>query len=150
MTLQERLAEDLKDSMRKKDDIRRSTIRMVRSAVGYEEIDQHKTLDDAGVIAVLAKMVKQHQESIAEFQKGRRQDLVDKEEAELAIIRQYLPQQLSKEELAQLVNKAIAEVGAKGITDMGKVMGKLMPQVRGKADGSAVSQAVKETLSSLS
>jgi hypothetical protein len=147
MPLQERLSEDLKDAMRKRDDLRRSTIRMIRSAIGYEEIAQHKTLDDAGVIAVLAKKAKQHQESIAEFKKGNRPDLVAKEEAEMAIVRQYLPQQLTQEELALLVRKAIAEVGAKSIQDMNKVMGKLMPQVRGKADGAAVSQAVRDLIS---
>lgn len=147
MPLQERLSEDLKDAMRKKDDLRRSTIRMIRSAIGYEEIDQHKTLDDAGVISVLAKLAKQHQESITEFKRGNRPDLVAKEEAEMAILRQYLPQQLTQEELAVLVRGAIAEVGAKSIQDMNKVMGKLMPQVRGKADGAAVSQAVRNLLS---
>ncbi|MBI4340260.1 MAG: GatB/YqeY domain-containing protein [Chloroflexi bacterium] len=148
MPLQERLAEDLKDAMRKHDDLRRSTIRMIRSAVGYEEIERQRPLDDAGIINVLARMARQHQESIAEFQRGNRPDLVAKEEAELAVVRSYLPQQLSREELALLVHQAIAQVGAKGPTDMGKVMGVLMPQVRGKADGAAVSQVVRELLAS--
>ncbi|MBI4202097.1 MAG: GatB/YqeY domain-containing protein [Chloroflexi bacterium] len=150
MPLQERLNEDLRDAMRKGDGVRRSTIRLIRSAIGYEQIEQHKTLEDDGVIAVLAKMVKQRQESITEFKKGNRPDLVAKEEAELAIIRQYMPQQLTQEELSSLVRQAIAEVGAKGMTDMGKVMGKLMPQVRGKADGAAVSQAVRDALAGVS
>ncbi len=146
MPLQERLAEDQKDAMRRQDALRRDTVRLIRSAIRYEEIEQQKTLDDAGVINVLAKMVRQHQESIIAFQGGNRPELVKKEEAELAIIRAYMPQQLSREELAELARKAIAEVGAKGPQDMSKVMGKLMPQVRGKADGNAVSQVVRDLL----
>ncbi len=150
MSLQERLAEDVKNAMRQHDDVRRDTLRMVRSAVRYEEINQQKPLDDAGVINVLAKMARQHQESIAEFTRGNRPEMVKKEEAELVIVRSYMPQQLTREELAELARKAIAEVGAKGPQDMSKVMGKMMPQVRGKADGNAVSQVVRELLAAAS
>ncbi len=146
MPLQERLAEDQKNAMRQQDALRRDTVRLIRSAIQYEEIEQQKTLDDAGVINVLAKMARQHQESIIAFQGGNRPELVKKEEAELAIIRAYMPQQLSREELALLARNTIAEVGAKGPQDMSKVMGKLMPQVRGKADGNAVSQVVHDLL----
>ena len=146
MPLQERLIEDLKKAMRQKDDLRRSTIRFVRSAIGYEEIAQQKPLDDAGVVSVLSRLARQHQESIAQFKLGNRPDLVAKEEAELAIVREYLPQQLTLQEITQFVQQAIAESGAKGPAELGKVMGNLMPKVKGRADGSQVSRIVRELL----
>ncbi len=146
MSLQERLLEDLRDAMRQKDELRRTTLRMIRAAVQNEEIALQKQLDDAGVLKILATQVRQHQESITDFQRGNRLDLVEKEEAELAIIRQYMPQQLSQEEITQMARDIIAKVGARGPSDMGKVMGQLMPQLRGKADGSQVSQVVAQLL----
>ena len=148
MSLQERLLEDLRDAMRQKDELRRTTLRMIRAAVQNEEIALQKQLDDSGILKILATQVRQHQESITEFQRGKRLDLVEKEEAELAIIRQYMPQQLSQEEITQMARDAIAKVGARGPSDMGKVMGQLMPQLRGKADGSQVSQVVAQLLAS--
>ncbi|MDP2726013.1 MAG: GatB/YqeY domain-containing protein, partial [Dehalococcoidia bacterium] len=120
MSLQERLLEDLRDAMRQKDELRRTTLRMIRAAVQNEEIALQKQLDDAGVLKILATQVRQHQESITEFQRGKRLDLVEKEEAELAIIRQYMPQQLSQEEITQMARDIIAKVGARGPSDMGK------------------------------
>ncbi|MDO8750585.1 MAG: GatB/YqeY domain-containing protein [Dehalococcoidia bacterium] len=146
MSLQERLLEDLRDAMRQKDELRRTTLRMIRAAVQNEEIALQKPLDDAGILKILATQVRQHQESITEFHRGKRLDLVEKEEAELAIIRQYMPQQVSQEEITQMARDAIAKVGARGPSDMGKVMGQLMPQLRGKADGSQVSQVVAQLL----
>ena len=146
MSLQERLVEDIKDAMRQKDELRRTTLRMIRSAIQYEEIEKHEPLDDPGVVNILSRMVRQHQESITEFQRGNRPDMVEREEAELAIVRNYLPEQLSSDDIADLARKVIADVGAAGPGDMGKVMGQLMPQVRGKADGGEVSRVVTELL----
>ncbi len=146
MPLQERLAEDLKTAMRQHADVRRSTIRLIRSAIHNAEISQKETLDDDGVIAILSRMVRQHQESISEFKKGNRGDLVEKEETELAIVREYLPPQMTAEEITKLAKEAIDKTGASEPNHMGKVMGSLMPQVKGKADGSLVSRIVRELL----
>ena len=148
MSLQERLLEDLKDVMRQKNELRRSTLRLIRADIQNEEIALHKSLDDAGVINILSRQARQRQESIVEFQRGDRPDLVEREEAELAIIRQYMPQQLTRDEITELARQAIAEVGATGASDMGKIMGRLMPQLRCKAEGGEVSQVVTELLAS--
>ena len=146
MSLQERLLEDLQDAMRRRDEIRRSTLRLIRAAIQNEEIALQKKLDDAGILRILSTQVRQHQESITEFRRGNRPDLVEKEEAELAIIRHYMPQQLSQEEIAQMAREVIAKIGARGLSDTGKVMGQLMPRVRGRADGAQVSQIVTQLL----
>ena len=146
MSLQDRLVEDIKDAMRQKDELRRTTLRMIRSAIQYEEIAKREPLDDIGVVDILSRMVRQHQESITEFQRGNRPDMVEREEAELEIVRNYLPEQISGDEIAELARKIIADVGAAGPGDMGKVMGQLMPQIRGKADGGEVSRVVTELL----
>ena len=148
MPLQERIVEDLRDAMRQRDDLRRSTLRLIRAAIQNEEIARRKSLDDAEVVNVLSRLVRQHQESITEFRRGNRPDLVEREEAELAFVRQYLPQQLTHQEVTELARQVIAEVGASGPTDLGKVMGRLMPQVRGRADGATVRQVVAELLGS--
>lgn len=147
MSLQERLSEDLKDAMRQKDEIRRSTIRFVRAAIHNQEIDKGDALNDDEIIGVLSRMVRQHQESISEFKKADRQDLVGKEEAELRIIREYMPEQIPEEKLAELAREAIYQTGASGPGDFGKVMGLLMPQLRGRADGAQVSSVVRQLLS---
>lgn len=146
MPLQDRLVEDIKDAMRQRDELRRTTLRMIRSAIQYEEIAKQEPLDDPGVVDILSRMVRQHQESITEFQRGNRPEMVEREEAELAIVRSYLPEQLSSDDIVDLARKIIADVGAAGPGDMGKVMGQLMPQVRGKADGGEVSRVVTELL----
>ncbi len=146
MTLKDKLFEDMKDAMRSGDKVRRSVISFLRSAIGYEEIEKHGPLTDDEVIGVIAKQVKQRKESISEYRKGKRLDLVAQEEAELAVLQKYLPSQMSREEIVQLASKAIAEVGANGLSDKGKVMGKLMPQVKGKADGSEVNSVVSQLL----
>ena len=146
MSLRESLVEDLKDAMRQKDELRRSTLRLIRAAIQNEEISLRKSLDDAGVINILSQQARQRQESIAEFQRGNRPELVEREEAELAIIRHYMPQQLTRDEITELARQAIAEVGATEASDTGKVMGRLMPQLRGKAEGGEVSQVVTELL----
>ncbi len=142
-----RLNADMKDAMRARDKERLGAIRLILAAVKQREVDERTELDDAGVLAVLDKMVKQRRDSIEHFQKGSRQDLVDKETAELEVIQQYMPAQLSEAELDGLVEAAIAESGAGSIRDMGKVMGILKPKVQGRADMGAVSARVKARLS---
>ena len=146
MNLQDKLLEDLKAAMRAHDETRVSVIRMVRSAIKYAEIDQHKSLDDAGVLSVIEKDVKRHRDSIEGFTKGKRQDLVTKEEAELQVLLAYLPQQMPREDVVAAARAAVAEVGAKSMADMGKVMGTLSPRLKGKADGRLISQVVQELL----
>lgn len=138
----------MKAAMRARDETKLSVIRMVRAAVKNAEIAARgSALDDAGVIAVIQKDVKEHRDSIAEFQKGNRQDLVAKSELELAILVTYLPQQLSREEVAAAVREVIAQTGAQGLTDKGKVMPVVMGQLRGKADGRDINEVVTELLS---
>lgn len=145
-SLKDRLLSDLQESMRRGDVVRRSVIRMARAAIVNAEIDKGKPLSDEDVVAVLHKEVKKHRESIAEFAKGNRKDLVAQEEAELNVLMEYLPKQMSREEIKTLAERFIAEVGAKGPQDKGKVMGRLMEQVRGKADGREVNEVVTELL----
>jgi uncharacterized protein YqeY len=147
MTLKERLNEDLREALRSRDEMRKTTIRLALSSVHNAEIAGGAALDDEGVITVLAKEVKQRRESIEEFKKGGRQDLVDKEQAELDILSTYLPQQMSREEIEAAARKVIAETGASGPRDKGKVMPALMQAVRGKANGALVNAVVTELLS---
>ena len=150
MPLKEILTNDLKDAMRQRDAVRRDTIRLLLSAIGYEEkAKRTDVLEDDAVLQVLSKQAQQRRDSIEAFQKGDRPDLVAKEEAELEIVTRYLPQPLSTDEIEAIAMSAIAEVSASGPQDMGKVMGKIMPQVRGRADGKQVSALVSQTLRSL-
>ncbi|MXY47545.1 MAG: GatB/YqeY domain-containing protein [Chloroflexi bacterium] len=150
MPLKEALTNDLKDAMRQRDAVRRDTIRLLLSAIGYEEkAKRTDTLDDDAVMQVLSRQAQQRRDSIEAYQKGDRADLVAKEEAELAIVVQYLPQPLSEDEITVIVQSAIADMNATGPQDMGKVMGKVMPQVRARADGKQVSALVNRTLRSL-
>lgn len=146
MSIQERLSTDLKIAMREKAEPRRSTIRFIRAAIQNEEKEKRRPLKDEDVITVLSRMVRQHQESIAGFETANRPELVEKEKAELAIVREYLPEQISDEDLDSLVRNAISEANAKEQSDMGKVMKILMPKIQGKADGSRVSTLVRNLL----
>ena len=146
MTLQERLTADLKQAMKGGDITRRSLIRLLMAGVKNAEIDKGAPLDDSGVVEVISREVKRHRESIAEFSRGNRQDLVAKEEAELAILFEYLPKQMSREEIAEAARKIIEQVGAGGPGDKGKVMSQLMPQLKGQAEGREVSDVVSELL----
>ena len=146
MTLQGRLTADLKQALKTGDTTRRSVIRMVIAGIKNAEIAKSAPLDDAGVTDVLAKEVKQHRESIAEFSKGNRQDLVAKEEAELSIILEYLPKQISREEVVAAARRVMQQVEARGPGDKGKVMSQLMPQLKGSVDGREVSDVVSELL----
>ena len=148
MTLQTRLESDMKDAMRSRDVLRRSTIRLLRSEIRNEEIAKRVELDDSGVIGVLNRQAQQRRDSIEAFTDGNRQDLADKEKAELAIILEYLPEPMTAEEVTVLVQDAISKVAATGPGDMGKVMGQVMPQVKGRADGKVVSAIVTEALQS--
>ena len=149
MALTDQLQGDLHQAMRARDAIRVSVIRLLRSGIGYQEKETQKPLNDAEVLEIISRQVRQRRESIEMYQKGQRQDLVDKETAELAILQEYLPAQLSEEELSELVRQVITEVGATGANDKGRVMGRMMPQVRGKAEGGAVNQVVTKLLAEL-
>jgi uncharacterized protein YqeY len=146
MSLKEQLNEAMKTAMKARDDLRLSAIRMVRSMVKNREIDLKQEMDDQGIIEVISTLVKQRRESIRMYQEGARPDLVEKEEAELAILLGFLPAQLSTEEINELVDRIIAETGAQSARDMGRVMKALTPLTSGRADGKAVSEAVKQKL----
>ena len=145
--LQEKLMADLKEAMKGGDKIRLEVIRMLRARIKNTEIAQQKSLDDPDVLDVIAKEIKQHRESIAEFKKAGRQDLWDKEEAELAILQGYLPQQMSREEIIAAAHRVIEEVGAQGPGDKGRVMQALIPQLKGKAEGREINEVVTALLS---
>jgi uncharacterized protein YqeY len=146
MTLKERIQAELKEAMKARDELKVSTLRLINSAIKNKEIDERKPLEDEGVLAVLSTAAKQRRESIEQYEKGGRADLADKEKTELAIIQTFMPEQLGKDEVAALVKETIAETGASGAKDMGKVMKALMPKVKGKADGKLVNELVKELL----
>lgn len=146
--LKQRLSDDLKQAMRSGDTLRRSTIRMLMAAINNAEIARQSKLEDSDVFGVIIKEIRQRRESIEAFKKGKRQDLVDQEEAEAAVLQGYLPKQMTREEVVEAARKVIAEVGAAGPGDKGKVMPKLMAQLRGRADGREVNEVVSELLSS--
>ena len=146
MTLTETLQDDLKKAMRSGDVMRRSVIRMLRSEIHNREIESRSELDDAATIQLLGRQAQQRRDSIEAFERAERDDLVQKEQAELAIIMGYLPQQLTGEELLEIVRGSIEQVGAEGPQDMGKVMGAVMPKVRGRAEGREVNRIASELL----
>ena len=146
MSLKDKLTEDLKQAMRQRDEQRRSTLRLVMAAIKNAEIEKRRELEEGELLAIIAKEAKQRHESIAQFERGGRQDLADREEAELQILLAYLPEQLSREEIEAQARQIIAEVGAASPAQMGQVMRRLMPLMQGKADGKLVSQVVKELL----
>ena len=147
MALKESLDQDLKTAMREKAQLRLETIRMLKSAIKYREIELMKPLDDAGIQAVISSEVKRRRDAIEQYRAGNRPELAEKEEAEIVVLQGYLPQQLSADELRAKVDAAVAAVGAQGMKDMGKVMKALMPETQGRAEGSAVSELVKARLS---
>ena len=144
--LKDKLLKDMKDAMKAKDKQRLETIRLVRAAIQRREVDDRAELDEAGVISVIEKMVKQGKDSIEQFAKGKRQDLVDKEEAMLVVIEEYLPKQLTEAEVDALIDEAFKETGAKTIKEMGKVMGWIKPKGQGKVDMGAVSAKIRKRL----
>ena len=147
MSLKEQITEDMKNAMRAKDTGRLGTIRLLLAAMKQKEVDERVELDDAAVIAIVEKLIKQRKDSISQFQAANREDLVAIENAELVVLQAYMPAQMSEAEVAQVVAKVVAEVGASGPQDMGKVMGVVKPQLAGKADMGVVSAQVKAALS---
>ncbi|WP_395024189.1 GatB/YqeY domain-containing protein [Comamonas odontotermitis] len=147
MSLKAQITEDMKTAMRAKDQERLGTIRLLQAAMKQKEVDERVELDDAMVIAIVDKMIKQRKDSIAAFETANRQDLADKEKAEIEVIQAYLPERMSAEEVTAAVQAIVAEVGASGPGDMGKVMGAVKAKLAGKADMGVVSAAVKAALS---
>jgi uncharacterized protein YqeY len=150
MNLKDRLAADLKEAMRGRDERRKTAIRLVIAGVKNTEVAEGKPLDDGGVLKVISKEVRRHRESIEGFQKGRRQDLVDGEEAELAVLLSYLPPAMSREEIVKAAREAIVQAGARGPADKGKVMPVLIAQLAGRAEGREINEVVTELLAELS
>ena len=146
MSLKAQITEDMKNAMRAKDTERLGTIRLLQAAMKQKEVDERVELDDAMVIAIVDKMIKQRKDSIAAFEGAGRQDLADKEKSEIEVIKGYLPERLSAEEVTAAVKAIVAERGASGPGDMGKVMGAVKTQLAGKADMGLVSAAVKAAL----
>jgi uncharacterized protein YqeY len=146
MSLKERITDDMKAAMRAKDMERLGTIRLLTAAIKQKEVDERVELDDTAVIGVVDKLIKQRKDSIEAFEKAGRQDLADKESAELKVLSAYLPARLSADEIAAEVKAIVAELGAKGPGDMGRVMGAVKARLAGKADMGQVSAAVKAAL----
>jgi len=145
--LKQKLTDDLKQAMKDGDKVRRSVIRLVLAAVKNAEIARQATLEDSDILGIIAKEVRQHQESIEAFKQGNRQELVAQEEAELAVLKGYLPQQMTRDEIIVAARKVIEEVGAQEPRDKGKVMPKLIAQLKGRADGRDINAVVTELLS---
>jgi uncharacterized protein len=144
--IKDQIQEDIKAAMRAKDSGRLSTLRLISAAIKQKEVDERISLDDAAVLAVLEKMVKQRKDSISQFQAGGREDLVKIEQDELAVLANYMPEQMSEAELQAAVQAAITQAAAAGPQDMGKVMAILKPQLAGRADMGLASKLIKETL----
>lgn len=148
MGLREQLDADMKTALKEKDQLKLSTVRMVKSAMKYKETEPGATgpLDDTGILQVLTSEIKKRRDSVAEYEKAGRTDLAEKEQAEIAVLQGYLPAQLTAEELSKVVDEAIAEAGATSPKDMGKVMKVLTPKTQGRADGKVVADLVKQKL----
>ena len=146
MPLREQLNEDIKSAMKAREQEKLNALRLLLSAVKQREVDERITLDDAGVVATIEKMLKQRKDSIAQYEKAQRQDLADKEKYEISVLEAYMPKQLSEAEVGAIIDAAVASTGAKGPADMGKVMGVVKPQLAGRADMGKVSGLVKARL----
>jgi hypothetical protein len=146
MSLKDQLSEQQKNAMRAKDKARLSTLRMLMAEIKQKEIDSRETLDDDGIIAVITKMVKQRKDAAGQFEQAGRQDLADNERREITVLQEFLPQPLTQDELDALLIRAIADTGATGMQDMGKVMAVLKPQIQGRADMGKVSAIIKAKL----
>jgi hypothetical protein len=149
MSLKNKITEDMKSAMKAGEKDRLKVVRLMLAAIKQVEVDKRIELDDAAVLAVLDKMVKQRRDSVDQFEKGNREDLAAIERAEIVVLENYLPEQLSAEELAAMVDEVIAATGAEGMRDMGKVMGQIKAKAAGRADMGAVSATVKERLNAL-
>ena len=146
MSLKDRLLQDMKEAMKARDQLKLSTLRLLVSEIKNKEIDAKGELKDEAILAIIQKAVKQRQDSIAQYEKGGRQDLADKEKAELEILKAYLPEELSQEEILKIIDEAIAATGATSPKEMGKVMREVMPKVKGRADGKMVNELVRKRL----
>ena len=147
MSLKDTIIEDTKTAMRNKNASTLGTLRLLQAAIKQKEIDDRITLDDAGIVAVLQKMLKQRQDSIEAFRQANRQDLLDKEEMEVKVLNQYMPQQLLNDEITEIIDAAITNTSASGMQDMGKVMGIVKEKIAGRANMAEVSQTIKSRLS---
>ncbi len=147
MSIKDEINRDLKEGMKSGDKLRTETLRSLKSAIRYAEIEANSELDETEVMGVIAKQAKQRRDSIVEFKKGNRSDLVEKEQAELEILEQYLPAQMSEAEIRQKAQAIIAELGVNDIKGMGQVMKRLMADLKGQADGKVVNQVVRQLLS---
>lgn len=146
MSLKERINEDMKGALRVRETARLSALRLLIAAMKQKEIDERIELDDAGVTGVIEKLIKQRKDSVAQYQAANRQDLADKEQFEIEVLSVYMPQPLSESEVADLIKQALAETGASGAKDMGKVMAWIKPKLAGRADMGAVSAKIKSAL----
>ena len=146
MSLKEKLQEDLKSSMKNKDTIRKSVVTLIRAAIKQYEVDNRVELADDAIIDIISKQLKQRKDSLAEFVKANRDDLVEETKSEIQVLEGYLPQQLSEEELEKIVIETIAEVGATSMKDMGKIMATIKPKTAGRADGRKINELVKKNL----
>lgn len=144
--LKQKLQENLKQAMRNRDRLRSSVIRLILAGIKNAEIAKREVLDDADILGIITKEVRQRKESILAFRQGNRQDLVDIEEAEMAILAEYLPEQMSREDIVTAVGDVIKEIGAQGLQDKGKVMARVIPQLKGKADGRDINAVATELL----
>ena len=146
MSLKQKLQEDLKSSMKNKDTVKKSVITLLRASIKQYEVDNRVELGDEQIVDLIAKQLKQTRDSREEFAKAGRDDLVSKAEAEIEVLKEYLPQQLSEEELNEIVISTISEVGATSMKDMKKIMTSIMPKVKGRADGKLINELVKKNL----
>ena len=146
MSLKQKLQEDLKSSMKNKDTVKKSVITLIRASIKQYEVDNRVELGDDEIVDLIAKQLKQTRDSREEFSKAGREDLVSKAEAEIEVLKEYLPQQLSEEELNKIVISTISEVGATSMKDMKKIMKSIMPKVKGRADGKLINELVKKNL----
>lgn len=146
MSLEKKLMEDLKTSMKNKDTIRKNTITLVRAAIKQIEVDQRREVSDEEIVEIISKQLKERRLSIEDFEKGNRQDLIDTNNKEIDILLNYLPKQLSEDEVEKIVDDTIKELGASSMKDIGLVMKGVMPKVKGKTDGNIVSKIVKDKL----
>ena len=146
MSLKEKLQEDLKSSMKNKDTIKKSVVTLIRAAIKQHEVDNRVELADDAIIDIISKQLKQWKDSLAEFEKANRDDLVEETKSEIQVLEGYLPQQLSEEELEKIVIETIAEVGATSMKDMGKIKATIKPKTAGRADGRKINELVKKNL----
>lgn len=147
MSLKDKLAEDLKTAMKNKNTVRKNVVQMVRAGVLQVEKDNKITLDDEGVMEIISKQLKQRRDSLPDYEKSGREDLIAELKAEMDVLMEYLPEQLTREELEKIVSEAVVSTGASSLKDMGKIMGAVMPKTKGRADGKLINEIARQMLS---